>query len=131
MINVGIVNLVEGARKYSGSKASMVFSSGTVRFTETGNYFISDVITFSNSNLSKFNGLKLIGAPTGSTITNIKNYDSYSQFQIRVNKNSITEGKTYNFKVEATGTYTDLSVYDYYYASGYQKVLIRCSIYKK
>lgn len=118
-----IVNLVEGARKYSGSKASMVFSSGTVRFTETGNYFISDVITFSNSNLSKFNGLKLIGAPTGSTITNIKNYDSYSQFQIRVNKNSITEGKTYNFKVEATGTYTDLSVYDYYYASGYQKVL--------
>ena len=43
----------------------MVFSSGTVRFTETGNYFISDVITFSNSNLSKFNGLKLIGAPTG------------------------------------------------------------------
>ena len=118
-----IVNLVEGARKYSGSKASMVFSSGTVRFTETRNYFISDVITFSNSNLSKFNGLKLIGAPTGSTITNIKNYDSYSQFQIRVNKNSITEGKTYNFKVEATGTYTDLSVYDYYYASGYQKVL--------
>lgn len=119
-----IIDLVEGAKNYSKSKASMVFDYTSVNFTQSGNYYISNVIKVNHSNLNNSKNFKLTGnVPSGASIVNLKNNKDYSQFQIKLNKNYISEGKTYNFQVEANGTYSELSAYDYYYASGYQKVI--------
>ena len=120
-----IYNLVVGARNYVEPRGEMSFSSATVNFSEVSGYYVSDPITFTSKNIVKFNGLVLKSAPVGSSIIS-STVDSNSKngtFVVRVPKNSIPEGATVTFSVEADGTYETYSAYDYYYSSEYQKVI--------
>lgn len=111
-----IYNLVEGAKKYKQSKGTISFSSANVNFTEDNEYYISDKITVESSSLKTFSGLKLEGAPTGTTIINstINNKQGKGTFQIKVPKSALNAGQTVSFKVSAAGTYEIKKMYDYY-----------------
>ncbi|MDD4407222.1 MAG: SpaA isopeptide-forming pilin-related protein [Bacilli bacterium] len=117
-----VYNLVEGAKLYNQSKGTMSFSSGFVSFYEQGSYYISNTITLTSNNLSIFTGVKLVGAPSGSSIINSNIINNNGTFQIRVPVSSVKVGST-KFNIEANGNYNILSAYDYYYSSSYQKAI--------
>ena len=112
-----IYNLVEGARYYSEVIGSISIS-GNNKFTEKGSYYISDTITVKTFGIANYN-IDLIGAPTGTTITN----KSGNTFKVSVPKSSVPEGKTINFQVKVSSSYTINTAYEYEYGSGYQYVL--------
>jgi len=118
-----IYNLVEGAKAYRQSIGTITYSTGTPTFTTSGDYFVSSSITVTSNNLKSFTGLKLSGAPSGATIINSTLSNGTGTFQVRVPVSSVTAGSTVNFSVIAEGSYSFYSVYDYYYATGYQRVI--------
>ncbi|MDD4706188.1 MAG: SpaA isopeptide-forming pilin-related protein [Bacilli bacterium] len=117
-----IYNLVEGAKSYNQSKGTMSFSSGSVSFTEQGSYYISNTITITSNNLKTFAGVKLVGAPSGSSIINNNISNNNGTFQVKVPVSSVKDGIN-SFLIEASGTYNMLSAYDYYYSSSYQRAI--------
>ncbi|MDD4188266.1 MAG: SpaA isopeptide-forming pilin-related protein [Bacilli bacterium] len=120
-----IYNLVEGAKKYQVVKGKMSFDDAAIKFTKSGEYYVSDKISFSSTNLTSLGSLKLVKAPTGSSIieSTINSTNKAGTFKIKVPTNSVKEGETINFSVEINANYNTYSVYDYFYGSAYQRVI--------
>ena len=118
-----VYDLVEGAKKYKQTVGSTKFTTSSITFTEEDDYYISNKITI-KSTVNAYKGFNLVDAPKGTTIVNnTVNQDGNGTFQIKVPKSSIEEGKTVTFSVKTEGSYNAKKVYDYYYASGWQKVI--------
>lgn len=119
-----IYKLVNKASSYKEPVGKMSFSSATVTFSQQGDYYISSMITLTANNMKTSKGIKLVGAPTGTVLINEKFYDNHNgTFQVRIPVNSVPYGSTISFKVETEGTYSTYSAYDYFYATGYQRMI--------
>jgi len=123
-LSKAVYDLVDGAKNYKQTAGTISFSSGNVTFTEYPDYYLSNSITVTSSGTNKFNGVTLSNAPSGTTIVNSSvDNNGNGSFQIKVPKSSMVKGTTYNFTVNASGTYAKKSAYDYYYGSGWQKLI--------
>lgn len=119
-----IVRLVEGAKAYKEKVGKVTITTSNNNLTKSGNYFYSDVIKVTSSNLNKFNGLKLVNAPAGAEIIENKvNNKGNGTFKVKVPVSSVKEGQTIKFNVEAKGNYNTYHIYSYTYDKKHQDVV--------
>ena len=119
-----IYKLVNKASSYKEPIGKMSFSSATVTFTEQNGYYVSSMITLTSNNIKTSKGLKLVGAPTGTVIINENFSNNYNgTFKVRIPVSSVPYDSTISFKVETDGSYNTYSAYDYFYATGYQRMI--------
>ena len=119
-----IYNLYTGAKSYKQAKGTITFTSSDINFKSDGDYYVSDSISIKSSSLKSFDGVKLNGAPTGTTIINSNvNSNGTGTFQVRVPKSSLTAGQTISFTLTAAGTYGVKKAYDYHYKDDFQDVI--------
>ena len=120
-----IYNLVIGAQGYKQTAGTITFSSSNFKWTELNGNYISEPILITSTNMDTISALELFNAPKGSSlINNNVRTDGNGSFQIQVPVSSVTEGTTVNFSMKLSGTYGIGKVYEYYYTSEYQKVIL-------
>ncbi len=117
-----IYNLVNGAKNYKQQNGYIKFDTNNVTFTEENGYYISSVIKI-NYLANKMNDITLSGAPSNTTIINKTNSNGVMSFQIKVPVASMVPAQTLKIKINASGTYTIKSLYDYYLNAQWQKVI--------